>query len=361
MAEQDSDRSEEATPHKLEEARKKGSVAKSNDFNAMAMLAALAVSIYSTGWDTLRQSLHLQQKILARATELNWSADGVAHWMGVLLTEILTMLGPLFLTLVVVAVLVNVLQTGPISSFHPLIPDLERLNPAAGLKRVMSMRTLFEAVKSIIKLAVLALVLYVVVRDAVPGMIALTSAEPRGHVRMLIGLAGSLLFKMVMALLVIGLMDLVYTRWEFGKRMRMSKRDVKDESKNREGDPRVRSRLRELRKEMLKRSRSVARVPSADVVITNPTRIAVALSYKHGTSGAPTVVAKGAGELARKMRLVANKHQIPIVQNKPLARALFREVDYNGYVPEKLYPQVAKIMVWVYSMREHRRASGRES
>lgn len=359
MADQDADLSEQATPHKLDDARKKGSVAKSNDFTAMAMMAALAMTVYANGWDAIRQALRLEQRILARASRFDWSVDAVAAWMGQLLVAMLTLLGPLFLTLAVVALLVNVLQTGPVFSFHPLKPDLERINPAAGLKRFFSMRILFETVKSIIKLAVLGTVLYAMVHDAVPGLIGLTAMEPKGYARMLLGLSGSLLVKLVAALLVIGLIDLVFTRWEFGKRMRMSKRDVRDESKNREGDPRIRARIRALRQEVLKRSKSMAKVPGADVLITNPTRLVVALSYEHGTSGAPKVVAKGAGELARQMRALAARHNVPIVQNKRLARALFRQVDYDGYVPEQLYPEIARIMVWVYSMREAKRAAER--
>jgi flagellar biosynthetic protein FlhB len=356
MADQDADLSEQATPHKLDEARKKGSVAKSQDFTAMIMLAALAVSLYATGWDGLRQLLCLQQTILARASAAPMGVDAVAIWMGQLLVGMLGILGPFLLTLGVCAVLVNLFQTGPIFSFHPLVPDLDRINPANGLKRVFSMRTLFDAAKSLFKLAVLGAVLYVLVRDAVPGLLGLSSASPRSYARLLLALAAGLLIKLVLVMLVIALVDLVFTRWEYGKRMRMSKRDVRDESKNREGDPRVRARIRELRREMLKRSKSMAQLPSADVLITNPTRLAVALSYQHGSSGAPQVVAKGAGDLARKMREIASHHQIPIVQNRLLARALFREVDYNGYVPEKWYPQIAKIMVWVYAMRAAKRA-----
>jgi flagellar biosynthetic protein FlhB len=361
MSEQDSDRSEQATPHKLDEARKKGSVAKSSDMTSMAMLAALAMTIYASGWDSLRLALRAQQSVLAKAGQLDWSTGLLAHWTGALLVSALTILAPLFMALAIVAVLVNLVQTGPIFSFHPLVPDLSRINPATGFKRVFSMRTLFEGAKSVFKLVVLGSVLYVLVRDAIPGLVGLTAMEPKGYARMLVGLAGALLVKLVLVLLVIALLDLMFTRWEFAKRMRMSKRDIKDESKNREGDPRIRSRIRELRKEVLKRSKSMAKVPAADVLITNPTRIAVALSYNHGSSGAPQVVAKGAGELARAMRLLAGKHQIPIVQNKALARTLFREVDYDGYVPEKLYPQIAKIMVWVYAMRDARRASGKVS
>lgn len=359
MAEQDADRSEQATPHKLDEARKKGSVARSNDFNAMAMMAALVVTIYAGGWDALRQTLAMQQKVLAGAGRQQWSVDAVAAWMGQLLTGMLHVLGPLFLTLAVVAVLTNLVQTGPIFSMHPLKPDLERLSPMAGFKRIFAMRTLFESAKSIVKLAILGTVVYMLVRDTIPGLMGLSAMEPKGYMRMLLALVGSLLVKLVLTLLCIALIDLGFTRWEFAKRMRMSKRDVKDESKNREGDPRIRARIRDLRKEMLKRSKSMAKVPGADVLITNPTRLAVALSYSHGKSGAPQVVAKGAGDLARKMRELAGRHHIPVVQNRALARALFREVDYDGYVPEKLYPQVAKIMVWVYTMRDAKRRASK--
>jgi flagellar biosynthetic protein FlhB len=359
MADQDADRSEQATEHKLDEARKKGSVAKSTDLISMGVLAGLAVWLYGNGWDALRHGLRTQQKVLARAGQRDWSTDAMAAWLGELLLDTLSLMGPLFLTLMVVAVLANIAQTGPIFSFFPLKPDLTRINPATGLKKLFNLKVLFEAAKSVIKLAVLGTVLYMLVKDLIPGLVGLSTMDPKGYARLLLAMAGALVLKLVFALLVIALLDMLYTRWDYAKRMRMSKRDVKEESKNREGDPRIRSRIRELRREMLKRSKSLGKVASADVLITNPTRLAVALSYQHGTSGAPKVVAKGAGELARTMREMAAKHAIPIVQNKPLARALFREVDHDGYVPEKLYPQIAKIMVWVYSMREARRASGR--
>jgi flagellar biosynthetic protein FlhB len=355
MAEQDSDRSEEATPHRLEEARKKGSVARSLDVTALAVLAALVLVIQANGWDALRVTVQLQHRILARIGHTDWSPEGVAAWMAELLVAMLTVLGPLFLAVAVVAVLANVVQTGPLFTFEPVKPDFDRLNPASGFKRVFSMRTLFEAGKSIVKMVVLSSVVYFALRDLVPGLVALPGAEAKGYLRVLVALCGALLVKLVFTQLVIAAIDFAFVRRDFAKQMRMSKRDVKDEHKNREGDPRIRSRIRELRQEMLKRSRAVAKVPSADVLITNPTRLAVALSYRHGASGAPQVVAKGAGDLARKMREVAARHQIPVVQNRPLARTLFREVDFDGYVPEKLYPQIAKIMVWVYAMRDARR------
>ncbi len=359
MAEQDADLSEQATPYKLEQARKKGSVARSADFTAAAMMAALVLVFYGNGGEALRQAARLQQQMLSRATMLDWRSEAMAAWLGQMLVNMLAILGPLFLALVVVAVLANLIQTGPVLSFHPLKPDMNRLNPAQGFKRVMSKRTLFEAGKSILKLVLLCTVAYYIVRDMIPGLAGLPAQEAKGYTHTLLQLCGTLLAKMLAALIVIAALDFGFTRWEFGQRMRMSKRDIKDEHKHREGDPRIRARLRDLRKEMLKRSQSAAKVPQADVLITNPTHLAVALSYQHGVSGAPQVVAKGAGELARRMRELAGQHGIPVVQNRPLARALFREVDNEGFVPEKWYPQVARIMVWVYTMREAKRNSGR--
>lgn len=345
MEGQDLDQSEDATQHKLDDARKKGSVAKSIDMVSLGVLAALCVTVYAAGWKGLRDTALLQRRMLGQVRTGEWSVDGIAHWMGELMVAMLSLLGPLVLAVVVVAVLVNLCQTGPIFTLQPLTPDLNRLNPAAGLKRIFSMRTLFESVKSLIKLSVLGIVMYFAVVDLVPGLVGLPMAPPKNYLRIVLDLTGALLAKLVFAMLAIGLLDLMFTRWEYAKRMRMSKREVKDESKNREGDPRIRARIRDLRRDMLKRSQSLAQVPSADVLITNPTHIAVALSYKHGAGGAPQVVAKGAGELAAAMRKLAGKHAIPVVQNKALARTLYREVDYSGYVPEKLYPQVAKIMV----------------
>lgn len=361
MAEQDFDRTEEATSHKLEQARKQGSVAKSADFTAVAILAAMVGTLYASGWDGLKQLARLQQTVFVQAARLDWRADGVAVWMGQLALHLLHILAPLFLALAITAILVNLLQIGPLFTVKPLSPDLNRINPATGFKRLFSMRTLYETVKSILKLFILGTVAYFTIRDDIPGLVGLSAMDVKGYPRVLLDITAALLVKLVFTLLLIAAIDYAYTLWEFAKRMRMSRRDVRDESKQREGDPRIRARIRELRKEMLKRSKAINNLPSADVLITNPTHIAVALSYSHGTASAPKLVAKGAGELAHKMRQVASRHCIPVVQNRALARTLFREVDFEGYVPEKLYPQLAKIMVWAYAMREGRLASGRSA
>lgn len=355
MAEQDSDRSEQATQHKLDEARKRGNVSRSPDLTAVAMLAGLAIAVYASAWDALRSAMRMQQAMLARIPSLEWTPAGMGHWLGELALGMLGVLGPLFMVLAVVAVVANFMQVGPVFTTHPLKPDLERLNPVAGAKRFLSLRILYEAGKSVVKLAILTWIAYSVVRGAIPHLLGLIQREPRGYLQELLALGAGLLVKLMLGLGLVAVLDLLFSRWEFARKMRMSKRDIKDEHKNREGDPRIRSRIRQLRREMLKRSQATGKVASADVLITNPTHIAVAVCYDHGKSLAPQVVAKGAGDLALKMREIAARNQIPVVQNRALARALFREVDYEGFVPEKHYPQVAKIMVWVYAMRAGRR------
>jgi flagellar biosynthetic protein FlhB len=154
---------------------------------------------------------------------------------------------------------------------------------------------------------------------------------------------------------LVAMLDFMYTRWDYGDKLKMSRREVKEEVKRRDGDPRVRARIRELQRETLKRSKALGKVKDADVLITNPTHLAVAVKYVRGEMKAPQVLAKGAGELAGLMRGIARNHKIPVVENKKLARALFTQVDFDGPVPEKLYPDVARLLVWVYAMREQDR------
>lgn len=356
MAEKDADNSEAATPYKLEKAKEKGTVAKSADFVSIGAMAILVASVYAYGWKSAQESASLMLVTLQQGMRVDWEADGIAFWIGQLILDALSILAPLFIGLVIAAILGGLLQTGAIFTFEPLKPELNRVNPMTGLKRLFSLRTVYESGKSAVKIVALSVIAYLAITELVPGLLRMSSLDAKGYLPFLVRLSGGVLVKLLIVLLIVAMIDFVYTRWEFAKRMRMSKRDVKDEHKQREGDPRIRQRIRELQKELLKRSKAVKQIPSSDVLITNPTHIAVALRYKHGEAMAPQVMAKGAGELARKMRMIASRHNIPVVQNRELARSLFREVGFEEYVPEKFYPQLAKIMVWVYAMREARQS-----
>ncbi|SMC27704.1 flagellar biosynthetic protein FlhB [Andreprevotia lacus DSM 23236] len=354
MAEQDHDRSEQATPYKLEQARGKGSVAKSVDLVYVGVLCALLVFFFGYGWHAVNQILTILQAVLNEAGRSDWSANGIMSWLGAVLLALASPLAPLLLSVMIAAVVTSLAQTGPVFSVHPIKPDWNKLNPATGFKRFFSMRIVYESGKSVLKLVVIGAVLAMGLLNMRTMLVALPNADVHQYGRVLLEQCGSLLFKMAMVMAIFAIVDFAFARWEYLRQMRMSRRDIRDEHKMREGDPRIRSRLRELRMEFLKRTKGLAQIPESDVLITNPVHYAVAVRYKHGDMLAPQVVAKGAGGIVTKMKQVAARHNVVVVQNPPLARALFRQVDTEQYVPESLYPEVAKILVWIYAMRRAR-------
>lgn len=361
MAEQEQNRSESATPHKLREAQKRGQTAKSQEATFAAILAALIAALFAVGASIAHVQLMLAGSLFGQAGRSDWQVSSVMAWLGDVLRASLQGIVPLFIVVAVAAILANLAQVGAIFSADPVTPDFQRLNPAAGFKKLFSMRVVYEAFKSVAKLAVIATVLGLALRQLLPHLMSLIHVHPRAVAGQVMGEVGPLLFKLLLALTVLALIDMVYTRRDFAKKMRMSRREVSDEHKQREGDPRIRSRLRQIRMELLKQTRSLGQVPNADVLLTNPTHVAVAISYKHGTMPAPTLLAKGAGELAARMRETARRHHIPVVENRALARALYKRIGPDQYVPEDLYPAVAKILIWVYALRAGRGATGEQA
>lgn len=352
MAEQEQSRSEQATPSKRKDARKRGSVAKSLELNSLLILAGFMVCMQLLGWQIIQQQLSLDREIFAQAHEVNFQASSIFAWLTAILVKLMSVMAPLFLTLFVIGLIANIAQVGFVFSTFPLKPDIDRINPMSGFKRIFTVKLLFEAIKNLIKIVLFGTAFFFALKGLMPSLIELLYVNPVSYVRRGLDSMNTVIFKLLLILLLVALIDFVYTRWDYSNRLKMSKREIKEEVKRREGDPRVRARIRELQRETLKRSKALKRVPEADVLITNPTHLAVALLYKRGETHAPQVIAKGAGELAEKMKLVARQHKIPVVENKVLARALFREVDFDGLVPTALFPVVAKLLVWVYAMRE---------
>lgn len=356
MADQDQNRSEAATPFKLEEARKRGSVPKSMDVNSLAVLLAGCAALYFAGPRIVGDELRLFSALLSNAHQTSFAVDDISALSVGAFRDSLSFLSPLFLCVAVLAVLSNFLQTGPVFSFYPLKPDLDKVNPIAGFKRLFSIRLLMEAVKTVLKFVILGLVLYFAVMAAMPTLMRAMNVAPASFGKLFMPQAGAVLAKLLVAMTLITILDAGFSRWEFARRMRMSKREIKDEVKRREGDPRVKARLRELQRETLKRAQNLGRIKDADVLITNPVHLAVAIKYDRDRIDAPMVLAKGAGAVAARMREMARRHRVPIVQNKPLARALFHRVEIEHAVPAEHYSVLAKILVWVYAMRDARQA-----
>ncbi len=355
MAEQDLDRSEAATPYKLQKAREKGQAARSME---LATAAGFAVAVAWLSWQGLQASRELMEIVRSLLVQAGQAAS-LPPWplMERAIVGALGLLLPPMLAVAAAAIVATLAQTGVVFSLTPIEIDMSRIHPATGLRRIFSLRSLFEAVRALVKLALLSATAVFALRSLVPHFHAVSSLEAPAFLQRLLDDAASLGMKLALALAVIAAADLVYTRAEFQRQMRMSRRELKDEFKNREGDPRIRARLRELRRDMLKRSMALQNTRTADVVLTNPTHFAVALRYVHGEMEAPKVVAKGAGQLAAAMREIAARHRIVVVQNPPLARRLFREADIEQCIPRNFHAEVARIIVWVFAMRQQRQAA----
>ena len=352
MAEQEQNRSEDATPFKLDEARKRGAVSKSQELNALIILFWAAIAIMVLGSRSMRKGFTSAYLLLEKAADLSFDETHIGQWLPNVFMDTFYVVLPFLLGAVVAGILINILQSGPVLSFFPLKPDVERINPLSGFKRLFSIRIVVEVIKTFIKMVLLGAVLYFFIIALLPSSIRLFHVQVPQYIDFLVNETGSLLLKLCAALALVVAVDVLYTRWDFKQRMRMSKREIKEEYKRREGDPRIRQKIRELQRESAKRRGAVHKVKDADVLITNPTRLAIALQYHRGEMDAPRVLAKGAGELADQMRLLARRYQIPIVENKKLARAIFRETGVDQTIRDKHFPVVAKILVWAFALRQ---------
>jgi flagellar biosynthetic protein FlhB len=343
MAEKEQNRTEQATHFKLEEGRKQGQVAKSLDFNTLLMmwgLIGLAAIWGASGWERLSQ---ICRNLLMNAGDVTLGLGSSNGWLADVVREFIGLMVPVLIVGAALAIIANLIQTGPIFTFKTLKPKAERISPVAGFKRIYNMKMLFEAFKGVLKLAILGGVATAFFFGLWPQLPAAESHDS-GVVQQWFGEhAITLLFRLGLALVLIGLLDLMYTRHKFKKDMMMSRRELKEEVKRREGDPLVRAKLRELQRENLKQAASVKRVPDADVLITNPDHLAIALRYERGSMGAPVVLAKGADSWAAQMRDLARRHGIPIYQRKPLARLLFRCGQIDAPIPSDSYVDVARI------------------
>jgi flagellar biosynthesis protein FlhB len=359
MAGEDFDRNEAATPYKLQKAKEKGQVAKSSDVVSAVVFCVAVVYLSWRGVETTLGQFRFDQVLLRHLLHLD--SSGAALWplISEMIVGTLGWIAPFLAVIVLAAIVGNVFQTGPVLSVEPLSADFDRLNPVSGLKKVLSVRTLFDTARACFKLVLLAGVAYYALLDLAPQFYNLSGLPALGYLHLLVADMASLSFKMAALLVVIALLDLLFTKREFAKKMRMSKRELKDEHKQRDGDPRIKARMRELQREARKRSQGLRNAQTADVVLTNPTHIAVALRYGHGEMESPQVVAKGAGHLAAGIRKIAARHNIPVVRSPSLARKLFQELDVEHHVPPQMFAEVARIIVWVFAMRDRQGATAR--
>lgn len=340
------DRSEAPTPKRMDEARRKGQVARSQELVSACVLITGLIVIHTLFKKQLVQLAGLFALIWRGESLTGGSTEDWASLLLVPLSNSALMLAPLLGALCAVALGVSLMQSGFVASSYPLKPDFTRLNPVTGLARMFSMQALFTLVKSVAKVLLLGMVLFTGIRGIGPQLMALLHLAPEAAVLRLEAETYRLLLRGAVALLILGAADFAYTKYTFYQKMKMTKQEVKEEFRQSEGDPLLKAQLR-ARQRALARRRMTQEVPKADVVITNPTHYALALTYEPGEDKAPVVVAKGVDELALKIKLLASKHSVPIVESPVLARRLYSTTEVGDSVPEPLLALVAEVYAFV--------------
>lgn len=348
------EKTEDASQFKLDEARKKGMVPHSADLLSFAMLAAFLVALVAAGGN-LARVLALQTRWwLENAGALAASNGYLLGAAGHSLQAIGHALLPLFAAIILMVLLVNLLFSGFVFSTVPLTLDFKRLHPVQGFKKVFSRRMLIELGKLLLKALIFGAVLYAVTRALLPDLLATPFLSPvylpQALRQLVVRLGAALLAVMAVA----AAWDMWLARKEFGRQMRMSRHEVKDEYKRREGDPEVKSRRKQEQQGLIKKLGALAKVKDADVILTNPTHFAVALQYRPGTMAVPVVLALGRGMLAQQICRLARRHRVPILRRPPLARRLYKGAGINHPIPLDTELDVATVYRWVIAQPGNR-------
>ena len=349
----DQEKTEQATPKRLQEMREKGQVAKSREVPSAAILIASLLIFYFLGSAMIKDFMELMEWSFANSARFELQS-GNFNWMLLeLFRRGLKIVAPLFVALVVVGLLSNIVQVGFLFSTKAIAPKFSKLDPLKGFGRMVSKQALVELIKSLFKIAVVGCVTYFTVKDELNQIIPLMDKE----IWSIMTYIGSVCFKILLrtcwVLIVLAVIDYVFQKWDFMQEAKMTKQEVKDEFKQREGDPLIKSRVRQAQREMAKR-RMMEAVPNADVVITNPTHLAIALEYNTQNMSAPQLTAKGSRLMAERIKAIAQENNIPIVENKPLARALFKGVEIGQEIPAIFYKAVAEVLSYVYQLKNKR-------
>lgn len=353
----DLERTEPATPKRIEKSREEGQVARSQELTTFALLIVAAAGILFLGADLMDKLLNIMKVGMQLEREMAFQPDLMLTRFYELAFEGLIAIAPLLLLLIIVAFFAPMLLSGWMISAKTLLPKFDRINPIKGFGRIFSMRSLVELIKAIAKTIVIGGVAALIIwHNKEEVMALLTVPVDSGIQRTGEYLVMSFLLT-VAAMALIAVIDVPFQLWEHAKQLRMTKEEIRKEHKEDEGDPFVKARIRGLQREAARR-RMMAEIPNADVIVTNPTHYAVALKYKSETMRAPTVVAKGVHLLAARIREMAEENRIPILEAPPLARALYYHTELESEIPEKLYTAVAEVLAYIFQLKRYNEYGG---
>ncbi|MDR3271369.1 MAG: flagellar biosynthesis protein FlhB [Peptococcaceae bacterium] len=342
-----------ATPHKRQEARKKGQVLHSKEFVSAIMLLGFVLLMKVWAAPMITKMSQIVRYTYMQPTD--WTIRSVSQMMQNMLFMGVQVVAPFFGVGVAIAIAVNYFQVKSLFTIEPLKPQLSRISPLSGAKRMFGVKAWVELGKAVFKVLVIGYFLYANIRDNMEVFPALQNLDVRQGAILLGNMLQTMAWKIALAFLVIALIDYLYQWWDYEKNLRMSHQDLKDEYKQTEGNPQLKAEIKKKQRAMSMR-RMMQDVAKADVVITNPTHFAVALRYQLLEKPAPYVVAKGRDEVALRIREKAKEHNITIVENKPLARVLYSKMEVGQMVPAEFYKAVAEVLAFVYRLKKKRPA-----
>jgi flagellar biosynthesis protein FlhB len=349
FADQDS-KTEKPTPKRRSKARSEGSVARSAELNSAIVLVTASLMLIWFGSYLTSGLGQIMVNVFSDMGKVEITQDSLSPYLWTGMKTIVLLLTPIFLGIMVAGIVVNVGQIGFKVTPKVAYPKFSRINPIQGFQRLFSVRSLVELAKSLLKMALVGGVVYWTIRSQFDRVYSLVRVPVEALGANIGNIVEHVFLMAALSLIILGILDYIYNRYEFEKSLKMTKEEVKEEAKQADGDPKIKGKIREL---MFKASfrRMMKKLPEADVVITNPTHYAVALRYDRKSSRAPVVIAKGARLVALRIKEVAKEHGIPIVENPPLARALYAAADIGQEIPVELYKAVAEVLAYVYRLK----------
>lgn len=341
------EKTEKATPKKRQDSRKKGQVAKSQDVNTAIGLLAVFLFLSFAGSSLIKGILSILEHSFQIYMQVELTETSVKNVFLEMLKETALIVGPIMLVALIAGIMANYFQVGFLFAPESIQVKLEKIDPIKGFKRIFSLRSVVEFLKSILKLSIVGVITFIILWNRMDEILILSQKTIGSALIVLADLVIQMGLFAAGALLFLSLLDYLYQKYDFEKNIRMSKQDIKDEFKNSEGDPLIKSKIKQIQREMAMK-RMMQEVPNADVIITNPTHYAVALKYDEDKLDAPYVVAKGVDYVAQKIKYIAKENQVIMVENRPLARALYSQAEIGDAIPEEFFKAVAEILAYVY-------------